>query len=165
MQNITEILRNIWQSRRWRLTTFIVAVVIIGLVIWTVARPKPPIQGNITYPISGATVHSKGYFNVGGTVENLPSGYRLLLFLQFTGDNKYFGGDPRVVVRDGKWSGSKLLYVGARHPIIVWLVAQGPKTITFMNTPLGETRWGDGFPSMQIASDSVILNSIELNVS
>ena len=165
MQNITEILKNIWQSRRWRVTILIVAVIIIVLVIWALTRPTPPIQGNITYPSNGATVHSKGYFNVGGTVENLPSGDRLLLFLQFTGDNKYFGGNPYVVVRDGKWSGPKLLYVGERHPIIVWLVAQGPKTIAFMNTPLGETRWGDGFPSMQIASDSVILNSIELNVS
>ena len=165
MQNIAEMLKNIWQSRRWRLAALTVAVIIIGLVTWALTRPAPPIQGNITYPSSGATVHSKGYFNVGGTVEDLPSGYRLLLFLQFTGDNKYFGGDPRVVVRNGKWSGPKLLYVGARHPIVVWLVAQGPKTIAFMNTPLGETRWGDGFPSMEISSDSVVLNSITLNVS
>jgi hypothetical protein len=131
----------------------------------TTSPASAQISGTITYPGKDATV-PEGYWHVAGTVRNLPAGYRLLLFLQWTGDDKYLGGNPYIKPKDGKWSGSNLIDVGARHPFILWLVAQGPKTIQFMNSPQGEYEWGTpGFPSLMIASDSFVLDSIQLNVS
>jgi hypothetical protein len=163
--------RKRWESKAWRRGTFVVAgAVLVSTIIAAVilSTPTPPITGTISYPGNDSTIHlNKGYFSIGGTVKNLPSGYRLLLFLEWANQNKFLGGNPYIIVNRGHWSGHKLLYVGAApSTIIVWLVAQGPKTIAFMNSPRGEQLWSPpGFPSLHIASDSVILRSIELHVA
>jgi hypothetical protein len=164
-------LRKLWKSKNWRRGTFAAAgAVLVGTIVAAVilSIPTPPITGTISYPRNGAAVHlDKEFFSIGGTVRNLPSGYRLLLFLEWANQNRFLGGNPYVVVHNGHWSGHKLLPVGAVAPsdISVWLVAQGPKTIAFMNSPPGEQDWGTkGFPSLHIASDSVILKGIGLHV-
>jgi hypothetical protein len=157
-------------NRSWRLAAIGVASLVIigaGLAAWDLSIPTPPITGAITYPRNDAIIHlNHEFFPIGGTVENLPAGFRLLLFLQWTNDNRYLGGNPYIVVKNGHWSGPKLLPVGARHPFVAWLVAQGPKTINFMNSPRGQQLWSpSGFPSLTIASDSIVLDHIQLNVS
>jgi hypothetical protein len=162
------------RRRRFLIAIAVAAVILVGVgwgVVSLVSSPSPQasstgggIQGAVTSLHENAAV-TEGYLPASGTVKNLKPGYRLLLFLQWTGDARYLGGNPNVIVRHGHWSGPKLLYVGARHPFILWLVAQGPETIKFMRTPLGEYRWGTpGFPSLKIASDSIVLYHVGLNV-
>lgn len=65
--------------------------------------------GTISVPVNGADVAAYAMVAASGTVQNLPAGYRLDLFIKFAGVDAYYAsGDPNSALKlaDGRWSGS-----------------------------------------------------------
>lgn len=120
-------------------------------------------SGSITYPTSGAAnVPSPKTLTAAGTVQHLEPGHHLLVFLQFGDQQKYFGGDPDVVLGPGgHWSGT--VCVGDPGAIALWLVDMGPAGFAALESP-AHNYWGNGVPFLpsKLAPDVTILDRVSI---
>jgi hypothetical protein len=123
-------------------------------------------SGSITYPVSGAAdVPSPKTLTAAGTVQHLEPGHHLLVFLQFGNQQKYFGGDPDVVVSPtGHWSGT--LCVGDPGAIELWLVDMGPEGFAALEDP-AHNYWGNGVPFLpsKLAPHVIILDRVSITAA
>jgi DNA-binding beta-propeller fold protein YncE len=105
-----------------------------------------PVQNataTITFPASHASIPTPQELYAAGTVQDLPPGDHLVLFLQWNGQNKYWAGDEDVVAgSNGSWTGTACL--GFAGSVKVWLVGLTPAGLRALEqTPL--TDWQSGF--------------------
>jgi hypothetical protein len=87
-----------------------------------------------------------------GTVANIPTGYKIDLFLHFDGAGSstryYAAGDPntQLTVSNGHWTGD--IYIGAAYPLTILLVLLSPDDVKWINDPAQTDYQNNGFPSM-----------------
>lgn len=124
---------------------------------------SPQASGSITYPASGtANMPSPKTLTAAGTVQHLETGHHLLVFLQFGDQQKYFGGDPDVIVRPGgHWSGT--VCVGDPGAIALWLVDLGAAGFAALENS-AHNYWGNGVPFLpsKLAPDVTILDRVSV---
>lgn len=132
----------------------VIAVVAIGAAaigFWISAPSRTAVaKGTITAPPNGATnVYKHEQLRVSGTAQNIPSGDRLDVFLQFVGSQRYYSAaNPEIaapLIR-GHWSAT--IFIGDAGPIILWLVSLSPAQVNLMNSP-GEVAYQSaGYPTL-----------------
>jgi hypothetical protein len=119
------------------------------------ARSAAPI-GVITNPPAGATdIYKHEQLHVSGTARNLPKGYRLDVFLQFAGDQRYYiAADPDIAAPliNGHWSAT--IYIGDPGSIIIWLSCLSPAEIKIVNGEVADQ--SAGYPTLP----GVMLDSV-----
>jgi hypothetical protein len=113
--------------------------------------------GAITDPSNGATnVYKHEQLHVSGTAQNIPAGYRLDVFLQFSGDQRYYAAaDPNIAAPliNGHWSST--IFIGDAKPIILWLVSLSPAQVNFVNDQVADQTAGyPTLPGTRLASVS-----------
>jgi streptogramin lyase len=137
---------------RRRVAVGITAAVLatVGVILGVVLTSPGP-SGTITNPPSGAgnvAVHKN--LQVSGTAQDIPSGYRLDLFLQFVnsgnGIRYYIAADPNSAIspHNGHWAAP--IFIGGSGPIIIRLVLLSPNEIAYVNSQVGYQN--AGFPSL-----------------
>ena len=117
------------------------------------------LQGTIA-PLAGYT-DAPDTLHLTGTIQHLQSGDRLLVFLQWAGIQRWWGGDPDIVVgKNGQWTGT--ICAGAPGNIVLWLVDLGHNGLTTLNHD--GIYWGNGLPfsPSRLASDVRILDHISI---
>ena len=126
------------------------AILVTVIVILRVVLSASP-SGTITRPPSGTgNVAAGKNLRVSGTAQDIPSGYRLDLFLQYVnsgnGIRYYIATNPNSAISldNGHWAGS--IYIGAPGPIIIRLVLLSPSEIAYVNSQV--VYQDAGFPSV-----------------
>ena len=120
-------------------------------------------RGTFTTPAAGIGI-SDGYLNASGTVQNLPHGYRLDLFLKVAYLSVYYAaGDPnsQLTITGGKWSGQ--IFIGSQGPtaVYIYLVELSPASVQLMNREY--TYQSAGYPS--VTALGTVLAVVRLNLS
>ena len=141
----------------------VIGAVAIGFWVSTPSRTARP-MGTINDPPNGATnVYKHEQLRVSGTAQNIPSGYRLDVFLQFVGYQRYYAAaDPNIAAPliNGHWSAT--IFIGDTGPINLWLVSLSPAQANLMNSP-GEVAYQSaGYPTLpgtNLASVSFTANA------
>ena len=104
--------------------------------------------GLITDPVNGATnIYKQEQLHVSGTAKNVPAGYHLNVFLQFSGDQRYYAAaDPNIAAPliNGHWSST--IFIGDAKPIILWLVSLSPAQVNFVNSQVADQT--AGYPTL-----------------
>jgi len=138
----------------------VIAGAVVGHIIRAVVGPSMVAAiGAIVTPRDGAIITGGALLSVSGTVQDLPPGYRLDLFLKFPHPASYYAaGDPNttLTITDGRWSGA--IYIGAQEPCTVYLVELSPASVKLMNSEIPYQ--SNGYPS--IAALGTILASVSL---
>lgn len=135
----------------------VAAALVVGLPAALVAsrsnsapQPSPPASpsGTIASPPNGAgNVAAHKNLRVSGTAQDVPSGYRLDLVLQFVNVNRYYvAADPNSAISllDGHWAAP--IFVGAPGSIIIRLVLLSPSEISYVNSQVAYQN--AGFPTL-----------------
>lgn len=161
------------QSRWPRLQqTVIVAVIVavIGAVATITAalisRPSnggsvTAVSGVINFPHNGAMEPLGKSIRASGIAQHIPVNHHLWLFLQYGSEQRYWAGDPNLTVVDERWSGT--IFMGKARPATLWLVDLGPDSLSVMNHNMSEIE--HGFPSVLLAGDANIVNTIHFTIS
>ena len=118
----------------------------------SVAPSTPPAtavaSGAFTVPSNGATnVYKHEQEHVSGTAQNIPAGYHLDVFLQFSGYQRYYAAaDPNIAAPlvNGHWSST--IYIGDSGSIILWLVSLSPAQVNYVNSQV--TYQSAGYPTL-----------------
>jgi hypothetical protein len=130
------------------------------------AASTPPVStspmGTITDPPNGATnVYYHEQLRVWGTAQNIPAGYRLDVFLQFVGYQRYYAaGDPNTAAPliNGQWSAT--IFIGEAQRIILWLALLSPAEVNLMNSEVAYQSAGyPTLPGTRLASVSFTANA------
>jgi hypothetical protein len=126
----------------------------------TPVTTAPP-TGTFTDPTNGATnVSYHEQLHVSGTARNIPAGYKLDVFLQFVGQQRYYAaGDPRTAapLSSGHWSAT--IYIGDSGAITLWLVSLSPAEVNLMNNEVAYQSAGyPALPGTKLASVSFTAN-------
>jgi hypothetical protein len=85
---------------------------------------------------SGVVAHKN--LRLSGTAQDIPSGYRLDLFLQFAnsgnGIRYYIAADPNtaIVLHDGRWAAP--IFIGDSGPVVIRLVMLSPSQVAYVNS-------------------------------
>ena len=110
-------------------------------------------SGTITSPPDGASnVTARKNLQLSGTAQDIPSGYRLDLFLQFgnsgNGTRYYIAADPKIaiILHNGHWAAP--IYVGDPGSIIIRLVLLSPSEIAYVDSPSSVGYQNNGFPAL-----------------
>jgi hypothetical protein len=111
--------------------------------------------GTITDPRSGATnVSQNEQLLVSGTAQNIPTGYRLDVFMQFAGRARYYvaaNPDNPAPLINGHWSAT--ISISEAQPIILWLVLLSPAELNLTNDELAFQSAGyPTLPGIRLAS-------------
>jgi hypothetical protein len=104
--------------------------------------------GVITVPLDGTNdVLSKHYLHASGTAQNIPPGYRLDLFYQIDGYDRFYAANPNnsLTLKNGRWFGS--IYIGVARPSTLWLVDLSPRAVDIMNSEKYDQ--SNGYPSIR----------------
>jgi hypothetical protein len=117
--------------------------------------------GTFADPPNGATnVSYHEQLHVSGTARNIPEGYKLDVFLQFAGQQRYYSaGDPRTAapLTGGHWSAT--IYIGDSGAITLWLVSLSPAEADLMNSEVAYQSAGyPTLPGARLASVSFTAN-------
>jgi hypothetical protein len=118
----------------------------------TSATSSSPPSGTIASPPTSANVAARKNLQVAGTVQRIPTGYRLDLFLQFVnsgnGVRYYIAADPKSAITpdNGHWAAP--IYVGDSGPIIIRLVLLSPSQIAYVDSPSSVSYQSNGFPAL-----------------
>lgn len=117
------------------------------------ATPSTPLataiaSGAFTVPSSGATnVYKHEQLHVSGTAQNIPPRYRLDVFLQFSGSQRYYAAaDPNIAAPLIKGHWSSTIYIGDSGSIILWLVSLSPAQVNYVNSQV--TYQSAGYPAL-----------------
>ena len=98
--------------------------------------------------------------HVSGTARNIPAGYKLDVFLQFAGYQRYYAaGDPSTAAPliSSRWSAT--IYIGDSGAIILWLVSLSPAEVNLMNSEVAYQSAGyPTLPGTRLASVSFTAN-------
>jgi len=126
------------------------------------ATSTPLATAAITDPPNGATnVYYHEQLRVSGTARNIPAGYRLDVFLQFVGYQRYYAAaDPNTAAPliNGHWSAT--IFIGEAKPIILWLVSLSPAEINLINSEVSYQSAGyPTLPGTKLASVSFSANA------
>jgi hypothetical protein len=125
------------------------------------ASSAPPASaaasGAITDPSNGATdVYKHEQLHVSGTARNVPAGYHLDVFLQFSGYQRYYAAanpDIAAPLISGHWSAT--IYIGDAGSIILWLVSLSPNQVNYVNSQVADQTAGyPTLPGTRLASVS-----------
>ena len=112
------------------------------------SSPSVSPSGIITNPPNGASnVAAHKNLRLSGTAQNIPSGYRLDLFLQFANVSRYYvAADPNsaISLHNGHWIAP--IFIGASGSIIIRLVLLSPSEIAYVNSQV--TYQNAGFPTL-----------------
>ncbi|MGH3255460.1 MAG: WD40 repeat domain-containing protein [Streptosporangiaceae bacterium] len=127
-------------------------LVTVGVILGAVlTSPSAPPGGTISSPPSDTgNVAADKNLQVSGTAQDIPSGYRLDLFLQFVnsgnGIRYYIAADPNnaISLHSGHWAAP--IFIGASGSVIVRLVLLSPSEIAYVNSQV--TYQNVGFPSL-----------------
>ena len=137
-------------------------VIAAGIGFWVSASSRTAAStGTITNPSNGAPNVHEGQLHVSGTAQNIPSGYRLDVFLQFAGQPRYFiAADPNVAAPliNGHWSAT--IDVGDSGSIILYLVSLSPAEVELVNHEVPDQT--NGYPTLtgaKLASVSLSANT------
>jgi hypothetical protein len=110
-------------------------------------------SGIITSPPDGTSnVAARKNLQLSGTAQDIPSGYRLDLFLQFgnsgNGTRYYIAADPKsaITLHNGNWAAP--IYVGDPGSIIIRLVLLSPSEIAYVDSPSSAAYQENGFPTL-----------------
>jgi hypothetical protein len=123
------------------------------------ASSTPPASaaafGAITDPSNGATnVYKHEKLRVSGTAQNIPAGYHLDVFLQFSGNQRYYAAanpDIAAPLINGHWSAT--IYIGDTGSIIIWLVSLSPDQVNYVNSQVADQTAGyPTLPGTRLAS-------------
>lgn len=105
-------------------------------------------SGAFTDPSNGATnVYKHEQLHVTGTAQNIPAGYRLDVFLQFSGQQRYYAAaNPNIAAPlvSGHWSAT--IYVGDSGSIVLWLVSLSPAQVNYVNSQVADQ--SAGYPTL-----------------
>jgi hypothetical protein len=160
------------QSRRSRPQQAVIIALIVALIgaaatitAALISRPShggpvTAVTGSITFPSNGAFEPFRKSIRASGTVQNLPAGHHLWLFLQYGSEQRYWAGDPNITVVNGRWSGT--IFLGEAGPATLWLVDFGPDSLNVMNHSMSEIE--HGFPTMLLAGDASIVTSAHFTI-
>jgi hypothetical protein len=123
-------------------------VMAAGIGFWVSASSRTAAStGTITDPSNGTPNAQEGQLHVSGTAQNIPSGYRLDVVLQFAGQPRYFmAADPNVAAPliNGHWSAT--IDVGDSGSIILYLVSLSPAEVELVNHEVHDQT--NGYPTL-----------------
>jgi len=107
-------------------------------------------SGTITSPLGdGSNVAARKNLHLSGTAQDIPSGYRIDLFLNWVNVNNYYiAADPKIAItlHNGHWAAP--IYVGDPGSIIIRLVLLSPSEIAYVDSPSSVPYQNNGFPAL-----------------